>query len=143
MLQFKTKSSALAALTARKTNLTGGFAHLYQDDGFVPDQNSTLADLNAHEANYTGYAPGGIALAAPTVNYVDGVNRWAFNFPTVAFSPVGGPITSNDIRGVYFEDGAASLDEVWIFDEPVTLATILDAVLVDPKFTESAATETV
>jgi hypothetical protein len=143
MIQQRTQSQALAALAARIANLTGGNIRLYQDDGFVPDAQSVLADLAAHEANYTGYAAGGIALAGPLGPYIDGENRWSENYPTVIFQPTGPVLVSNEIRGVFFEDSAAALDEVWIFDEPITMATVLDKVLVDAKFTESAPAETV
>lgn len=136
MRQFRTQGSALAALAARTVLLAAGKAHLYQDDGFVPDAQSVLADLNAHEANYTGYVAGGVAIGAGMGPYVDGENNWSESFPSIIFQPVGGPITANDIRGVYFDDGAGNLEAVWIFDTPVTLATTLDAIIVEPKISQ-------
>lgn len=130
----KSKDAALRDLAALTVLMTTGKAHLYQDDGFVPDSSSVLADLNLHEADYTGYVAGGVALAGPLGPYGDGVDRYAENFPTILFAPAGPFTVSNEIRGVYFEDSAGLLQECWIFDEPVTMAGALDAILLDAKF---------
>lgn len=143
MTQFRTELGVLGDLAALIVLLTTGKIHLYKDDGFVPDQQSTLADLNAHEADYTGYTAGGVAMAGPLGPYQDGLNQWAENFPTVLFQPTGPVTTSNDIRGVYFEDKNNLLQQVWIFDEAVSMATTLDKILVDAKFFMSAPTNTI
>ena len=139
----RSKVGALGDLASLITLLTTGKAHLYQDDGFTPDANSLLADFNAHEANYTGYAAGGVALASPTGPYNDGVNQVADNFPTIAFQPTGPVLVSNEIRGAYFEDSGNDVQEYWIFDQPVTMADPLDIILLDAKFVGNFASENV
>jgi len=130
----KSKDAALRDLAALTVLMTTGLAHLYKDDGFVPDSSSTLADLDAHEADYTGYTPGGEALAGPLGPYGDGVDRYGENFPTILFQPVAPFTITNEIRGVYFEDSAGLLQECWIFENPVTMAAALDSILLDAKF---------
>jgi len=134
MTKQETRAAALADLAALTIKMTGGKVHLFKDDGFIPDETTTLAVLNTHEADYTGYVAGGVALAGPLGPYQDGVNKYSENFPTVGFIPTAPVLVSNDIKGVYFEDNAAGLQEYWIFDDPVTLATALDHIFVDPKF---------
>lgn len=139
----RSKVGALGDLAALIALLTTGKAHLYQDDGFVPDANSLLADFNAHEADFTGYTAGGETLAAPTGPYNDGVDQVADNFPTIAFQPAAPVLVSNDIRGVYFEDSNNDVQEYWIFDQPVTMATALDIILLDAKSVVNFAAEDV
>lgn len=130
----KSKEAALRDLAALTVLMTTGLAHLFQDDGFVPDSSSTLADLNAHEADYTGYTPGGVALAGPLGPYSDGVDKYAENFPTILFQPASPFTVTNQIAGAYFEDSNGVLQECWIFDAPVTMAAALDSILLDAKF---------
>lgn len=142
MLKGRTQTSALAALAARMTLLTAGFARLFKDDGFIPDETSLIADCAAHEADYTGYVAGGVALATPVGPWQDGPNLYSDQFATIQFQPTGPVLVSNEIRGVFFEDSGGDLDEFWVFDEPVTMASVLDAILVIPRFSESTATTT-
>jgi len=139
----RSKVGAIGDLAALITLLTGGFARLYKDDGFTPDANSLLADFAAHEADYTGYAAGGVALAAPVGAYNDGDTQVADNFPTIEFRPTGPVLVSNDIRGVFFEDSANDVQEYWHFEQPISMATVLDVILIDSKFVVAFADEIV
>lgn len=139
----RTKVGAMGDLAALITLLTAGFARLYKDDGFTPDANSLLADFAAHEADYTGYVAGGVALAAPVGTYDDGENQVADNFPTIEFRPTAPVLVENDIRGIFFEDTGNDVQEYWHFEEPISLATVLDVILVDAKFVEQFAPEIV
>lgn len=134
MTRQTTQASALIDLAALTVLMTAGKAHLYQDDGFVPNENSSLADCNAHEATYTGYVPGGVALAGPLGPYADGPNQYSENFGTVLFQPTGPVLVTNAIRGVYFEDKNGILRDFWIFDAPILMNAVLDAIIIDPKF---------
>jgi len=139
----RTSLGALQDLAALIVLLTTGKARLYKDDGFVPDANSVLADFTAHEADYTGYVAGGIALAAPTGPYADGVDQYADNFPTVAFQPTGPVLVSNDIRGVFFEDSGNDVQEFWIFETAMPMANVLDIILIDAKFVTNSIAQNV
>jgi hypothetical protein len=130
----RSQVGALSDLAALIALLTTGKAHLYQDDGFVPDSNSLLADFNAHEADFTGYTAGGETMAAPVGPYLDGIDRVAENFPTIAFQPASPFTVTNEIRGAYFEDSNNDVQEYWIFDQPITMASALDIILLDAKF---------
>lgn len=130
----KSKAAALTDLAAVTTLATGGKVALYQDDGFVPDSDSTAADLTTHEANYTGYTPGGVAIATPLGPYTDTPSRVAENFATILFQPSGPVLVSNDIRGACFLDTGGAVRQWWIFDAPIPMATVLDKVLIDPKY---------
>jgi len=141
MQVIKSKDAALTDLAAVVLLIATGKLHLYKDDGFVPDSSSTLADLNAHEADYTGYASQ--AIGAGLGPYDDEIDQVAESFPTLIFQPTGPVLVSNDIRGCYFEDTAHNLRQSWIFDAAQPMATVLDKILIDGKLFENFAAVTV
>lgn len=93
---LKTRPAAALFATAK--------LRLLKDRVLSLSENTTKADLEAHEADYTDYPAGGATVTPPDpVNYNVLGQGWAagevFNITT---SPV---VTGNDIAGYWVDDG--------------------------------------
>lgn len=78
---------------------------LSKDPAFAPDSSSTRAGLAANEADYDGYAAGGVApVLSGAVNLAELVQG---SIASVLFLGAGGaPFTGNTIFGWWMDDGA-------------------------------------
>lgn len=116
---FYPNSSCIWQAEQMRADLANSEVHLFQST-LVPDTSTTLAQLQAEEADYDGYAPitvaawlgaimsaaGGASIQAPTVQfeYVDGVNH-----------------TGNIIGGFWLETAAGVLVAIGTFDTPIPM----------------------
>jgi hypothetical protein len=129
-----TKEAAIAGQAAVSRSIINTFvatpadAHIRLfDDSFVPDVDTTRAQLEDAETTLTGYPAGGYTLdafAAPVKAPLGGVVATS-NLVNVEYASGPGVI----IGGYWVEDATAvtpKVREVFIYDPPRTLSTIGD-----------------
>lgn len=119
----ETQGLAIADPDATPTP-TVGKIRLFKSDLGIPTVETSLADLEAQEADYTGYPAGGFdvtAMAPPMGAPGGGVvilsNEVFATFTTGA---------SNAIGGYWLEDTAGNVIEVFVYDPVRNLAAIPD-----------------
>jgi hypothetical protein len=84
--------------------IVAGKVRLSQDPSFAPTPDSTIAGLAANEADYSGYAAGGIAavLSAP-VNLSNNAQGTIISATFTAVSAT--PFVPNQVYGWWLDDG--------------------------------------
>jgi len=129
--QNRQLKSDLGATTISTWFTTTDEMHLFKST-FVPDQNSTLADFQANEVNFTGYAAFVMATAWDWRLSITG-NIQAI-YPGIAVF-LQTAITDTDIAGGWWiEDTANTVLLLWNnFDAPVTFDSIADEALIKPS----------
>lgn len=117
--------SLMVEAAALKTALALSKVRLFKDTFGIPNVNTTLALLDAHQADFSGYTAGGNTITAFGDPYADpdgsGVLLVA---PTTQFNfldPDPDPAVPNDIGGFYVVDAAGALRYAVAFEEAVTL----------------------
>jgi hypothetical protein len=84
--------------------IVSGKARLSKDPSFAPTPDSTIASLAALEADYTGYAAGGIAVVLTTsLNLSPGCLG---DLATALFEATGSAVT-NTVYGYWVDDGTS------------------------------------
>lgn len=113
-------------------NHSGGtVVRLFQGGGAVTiDADTTLATLDAAEADFSGYSP--VARTDWTTVTTDGGGNAFTQCGSVNFQHDGGG-TSNDIYGWYAEDGYGGLVCCEEFGAPVTMNDNSDIITILPK----------
>lgn len=98
-------NTIIAALLARPgaALVVGAKVRLSKDAAFNPTPGSAIADFSAHEADYTGYAAGGVALTIGAPLNL-GANVQGTQESTL-FTATGSTIT-NVVYGYWIDDGA-------------------------------------
>lgn len=86
--------------------------------GFTPDITTTVADLVENEANYSGYAAGGIAVAEWNGPYFAPEGGMAIQTPSVDFSTATTVTVPNLIGGWWFQDDNNSAVVIAEFGDP-------------------------
>lgn len=108
-------------------NRAGWVLRLYQE-AITIDRDTTLADLNDVEADYSGYEELAAVGGAP---YFDGSARARIDLAPVEFVHDGGA-TPNTIYGAYIKEydafGADMLVGVVVFETPKTMETTTDSI---------------
>lgn len=112
--------------------LSGAVLHLFQTD-FVPDRNTTLAELTAAIATYTGYASEAVTWLAPSVTDTGDIEVVG----TVGeFRPTGA-IIANQIFGCYLVDAEVVPNLLFCArfeDAPYPMASTLNAIIVTLRY---------
>lgn len=100
------------------TLLANAELHLFQNT-IVPNVNTTLAELVAEEADFTGYAD--ITLVAFGAPYLVPAGGAAVNSPCAQFN-TGDPTTvSNTIAGAWIQDAGGDLVLIDLFPTPIAM----------------------
>jgi hypothetical protein len=100
-------SEQLAIVAAAQTPYITGKIHLC-GTAVALTSATTLAELVAAEATFTGYAE--VTLTTLPAPYPDGVNGgYSFNLPTVNFAVGASPTVTNDIYGGWWETSVPAL----------------------------------
>ena len=100
-------NTVLAALKTRPAAelIATGKVRLSQDPGFNPTPGSAIADFSPGEADYSGYAAGGIAYTVP-----DPVNLSAtiqgLTVTVVFKAGTASPFVANSCTGWWLDDGS-------------------------------------
>lgn len=99
---------------------------------FVPTSANVAADFVAHEADFTGYPAGGIALTDPEVPTLIGPGVAAFSMGAYTFVS-GTPYTvSNVIGGYWTETSDGAVVGYYTFPQSVTIGGLGSGVVCDP-----------
>jgi len=107
-----------------KTALAAGKMRLFKST--LPNIDGvTKATLEAQEADYDGYVAGGIAVAAVQDPFVDDNGSVLVLTPLVQFNFVSEDptVSTNTIRGAWYEDAAGVVRGVILFDEVQDMET--------------------
>lgn len=107
--------------------------HLCKDN-FIPNPMTTAADMVTHEADYDGYAPSAVIVWGEAYIKPDG--SCAMPGSSQQFIPAGST-TSNTIYSYWLETGVSPTNKLVSFkvlDQPVTLSTPYDSVVIVPEF---------
>lgn len=79
---------------------------LLKDRTLTLNQNTTVAELEAHEADYDDYVAGGITVTPPSaVNFNSLSQGWVFSHLFSVVDPA--PTIGNDIQGYWIDDGVS------------------------------------
>lgn len=94
----------------------------------VPNESTTVAQLEAAECDYDGYTPGGITLTAWTGPLDDPAGGAVITSPLVslAYGPAADPPVTNSVGGYWIEDADGDDRIVGIYDPPRAMAAIGD-----------------
>lgn len=119
-------SGALFLATNAKTALAASKLRLYKGTTLVPIPATTLAELEAIEADYSGYTAGGATIAnfsAPLLSPSGGASiqsglvQFAFLSPTPPAEPV-----SNVVGGWFLVDATGKLISIGTFPNGIGMA---------------------
>jgi hypothetical protein len=103
-----------------QTALAGSKLRLFQNS-ITPTINTTIAELEAAEADFSGYSEKTItAFLAPYLG-VTGAN---INSPLLQFDSATPFSVSNSIGGAWIEDSTGDLVSVITFPEPVAMGAV-------------------
>lgn len=121
----------LADAAAVRTALAECLLRLFKasDGEIVPA--TTAADMDAFEADFSGYTAGGVEIATAGEPYVDEDGKVYITLPSVQFNHSGGgtPVV-NEIGGAYVVDAAGKLRGAADFAAPVTMANASNSLVV-------------
>lgn len=131
---FVPKQGLMADAAEWKAALAGAKVRLFKDGEITLTAGTTLAELNAAEADYDGYVAAGIAITAFNDPIALSGNRAAVVGETVQFNYVDDTgHVANDIAGWYLVDSDGVLRGAGMLPEVVTLASNDDGLAVVPK----------
>lgn len=117
--------SRLATAAAEKTALALCKVRLFTDALAVSGNDVTLADLDAAQADFSGYTAGGNTITAfgeEFIDFADGIPTIVA--PTTQFNfvdPDPDPPVTNVIHGFYVVTAGGALKGYALFDEPITM----------------------
>jgi hypothetical protein len=107
-----------------RTALAASELALYQSS-ITPNENTTLAELEAAEADYTGYARAAITNFGAVFQTPLGAG---IQSPLTQFQPTDPTTVPNDIGGAFLVDATGDLVTVITFPEVKGMASSLDAI---------------
>lgn len=113
----------LAGITG--TELANSVLHLYQSS-LTPTVDTTLADLVAAEADFSGYAP--ITLVAFGAPYLVSAGGAAVNSPCAQFNTADPTTITNNIGGAWIETAGGDLVLIDAFPDPIPMAAPSQAI---------------
>lgn len=126
---FFPNESCFTRATAEQTVLALSEIHLFKS-GYVPTVDTTIADLEAQEADYTTYAAAVItAWLAPIKSSAGGAQITA---ATNQFSLAATPAAGNTIGGYWIQLAGGDLYLVRQFDDPQAMLAAGDGFDVTP-----------
>ena len=120
-MQLFPNSGALKIATLVQTALANAKLRLVKGTSFTPGPSITRADLQAMEADFTGYPAGGATVAAmldPLLNPIGGAS---IDWPTVQFSAAAPYTTGNVIIGWWLETATGVVIAVGSFAQPIPI----------------------
>lgn len=123
MPQFYPNSATLIQAEEMRTALALSKVRLF-NQAFVPTVSTTKTELEAAEADYTGYTAGGETITAwlPAVFAPSGGAM--ISSPTVQFD-VSGPVVDTDIvGGFWLEDASGDVRAIGQFAAPIPMETL-------------------
>jgi hypothetical protein len=125
--QLYTQEAATIKATGIKTALALSKLR-FTKEGLVITQFTTIAQLEANEADFDGYTAGGYTLTAWTGPLKADVGGAVITSPlvNVAYGPAGDPPVTNSIGGWWIEDAAGNVRTAGNFDPPKLLQAVGD-----------------
>ena len=134
MLPIVTNEAVINILAAKKTLLANYKIRLWQNTLSALTINTTVADLIANEATYSGY--GAItALTAPNPYLVPG-GGGNLQLPTAQFQPTG-TVVQNMIRGWWVELSTGEIQLAGQFDSDIAMNDVTAAIPLDIIFNQA------
>jgi hypothetical protein len=115
-----TTEAMVKGLTDKRTLLALAPLKLFKSS-FTPGPASVVADFDAAEADFTGYAA--VALSWSAVG-IDSDGQPGI-ISTRAFFQATADTADNEIGGAWMETAGGDLYEYWVFDQPVEMGTDL------------------
>lgn len=128
--QFRTLEGAKTDAAAKKTALANSVLHLFKA-GFLPGPSAPLSDFTANECDYSGYGP--LTIAAwgdPVLSPGSGYLIYA---PAQTFLwDSGGDLSGNMVGGTYLVTAGGKLMDVVIFETPIPMQGVDQALVPTP-----------
>lgn len=119
-------------VSAVGTALANGKIRLFKS-GFSPNITTTVADLEEHEANYTGYAAGGLDVVGWAGPFLAPEGGMAIQTVSFTFS-TGAPVTTpNLIAGYWIETEGGNVVVIAEFAEPQPMQTPLQLISIQAR----------
>lgn len=104
---------------------------------FVPTVSTIDTDLDAEEADYTGYAAGGVAVAAWSEPLLDPVGGASIESGLVQFAVGPAPVlVTNLIGGFWVEKATGELYVIGVFPEPIPMEFVGQGIPLSIKLVE-------
>lgn len=126
---FYPNSSAIDQAATMQTDLALSVVKLFKD-GFAPNATTTVAELDAQEADYTTYAAKTItAWGDPILSSAGGAQITA---PTVQFTLAADPAVGNAIGGYWIEKAGGEVVLIRQFDTPVAMTAANQGITLTP-----------
>lgn len=121
MASFYTNEACMKNADELQTALALSKVRLFKST-FLPSVSSKAAELEAAEANYTGYTVGGAPITAWLDPLLEPAGGASITAPTVQFAVGAPPITQTDVLGGFWvEDAAGNIRLVGTFPAPVPM----------------------
>jgi hypothetical protein len=120
---FYTNAACMVNAAEKQTALALSKCRLFKST-FVPTPATTKAELEANEADYTGYTAGGETITAWLDPLLDPAGGASITAPTIQFD-VTGPVVDTDIVGGFWvEDAGGDVRLVGQFAAPVPMEVV-------------------
>jgi hypothetical protein len=124
-----TVAGLMAEAVAIKDTLALSKLRLFKSGSVVYGQNTTLAALVLVECDYTGYAAGGVEIAAFNDPYLEAeTGKVMLTSPLVQFNTADVVTADNEVGGAFLVDADGALRGVCRFDPPITMAGPTDSI---------------
>jgi len=117
---FYTNAACLVNAAEKQTALAASKVRLFKST-FVPTVATTLAELEADEADFTGYPAGGATITAWLDPLLDPAGGASITAPTVQFAVDPAPSATDIVGGFWLEDAAGDVRLVGQFAAPVPM----------------------
>jgi len=125
MVNAAEKQAALALSKVRLFN-----------QAFVPTPATTKAELEAAEADYTGYTAGGETITAWLAPLLDPAGGASITAPTVQFDVTGPVVDTDVVGGFWLEDASGDVRLVGTFAAPIPMELVGQGIPLNLKIVE-------
>lgn len=116
-------AGAIAKLVALAVTMDNAVVSLFKG-GFIPDGNTTKAEFEAEECDYSGYAT--TTITDFTLPGIDGSGVPSMTSNGLFYQNDDGTV-ENAVGGGWIETAAGVVRYYWIFPSPVTMAAPLQS----------------
>lgn len=105
----------------RRTALAASVVKMFKSS-LVPTESTTVAELDAAEADFDGYAA--VTLTTWGAPILGPVSGYAIYSPGFQFSSGAPNTTQNDIGGLYLVDSGGALRAITTFEQPLPMGAV-------------------
>ena len=119
---FYPLTECLANAIAMVTRYAGCKCRLFSGD-FTPNFKTNILELVAHEANYDGYTPGGVAVDGVSSPVLCNSPGFLVTLTFPAFRVADNPSATDVVGGFWIESAAGDLRIIGVFPDLIPMQT--------------------